>query len=131
MNDLEELLFKHKYRKDLNEVEIDKNISGRPYQIESIKRIYEKYSNGYRKALLVMATGTCKTRTVIALTKGMMGANWDKIVLFLADRDELVKQAKDDVNSFKTFMPEQISCRFTGKNSDNREATLYFQLIKL
>nr|WP_279221820.1 DEAD/DEAH box helicase family protein [Clostridium sp. JN-1] len=46
--------------------------------------------------------------------------------MFLADRDELVKQAKEDKNSFKTFMPEEISCRFTGKNSDNRESTLYF-----
>ncbi|AJA48915.1 type I restriction enzyme EcoAI R protein [Clostridium pasteurianum DSM 525 = ATCC 6013] len=126
LDDLEELFFKHKYKKDLNKVEIDKNIAGRPYQIEGIKRVYERYSNGYRKALLVMATGTGKTRTVIALTKGMMEANCAKRVLFLADRDELVRQAKEDKNSFKTFMPEQISCRFTGKNSDNREATLYF-----
>lgn len=126
LEDLEELYFKHKYKKDLNKVEIDKNIAGRPYQIEGIKRVYERYSTGKRKALLVMATGTGKTRTVIALTKGMMEANWAKRVLFLADRDELVRQAKEDKNSFKTFMPEQISCRFTGKNSDNREATLYF-----
>jgi type I restriction enzyme R subunit len=126
LDDLEEVFFKHKYKKDLNKVEIDKNIAGRPYQIEGIKRVYERYSNGFRKALLVMATGTGKTRTVIALTKGMMEANWAKRVLFLADRDELVKQAKEDKNSFKTFMPQQISCRFTGKNSDNREATLYF-----
>ncbi|MBU5268603.1 DEAD/DEAH box helicase family protein [Clostridium cochlearium] len=126
LEDLEELFFKHKYKKDLNKVEIDSNIAGRPYQIQGIKRVYERYSNGYRKALLVMATGTGKTRTVIALTKGMMEANWAKRVLFLADRDELVRQAKEDKNSFKTFMPEQISCRFTGKNSDNREATLYF-----
>lgn len=126
LGDLEELFFKHKYKKDLNKIEIDKNIAGRPYQIEGIKRVYERYQNGQRKALLVMATGTGKTRTVIALTKGMMEASWAKRVLFLADRDELVKQAKEDKNSFKTFMPEQISCRFTGKNSDNREATLYF-----
>lgn len=126
LEDLEELFFKHKYKKDLNKVEIDKLIAGRPYQIEGIKRVYERYSSGHRKALLVMATGTGKTRTVIALTKGMMEANWAKRVLFLADRDELVRQAKEDKNSFKTFMPEQISCRFTGKNSDNRESTLYF-----
>lgn len=126
LEDLEELFFKHKYKKDLNKVEIDKNIAGRPYQIEGIKRVYEKYSNGFRKALLVMATGTGKTRTVIALTKGMVESNNAKRVLFLADRDELVKQAKEDKNSFKTYMPEQISCRFTGKNSANREATLYF-----
>ncbi|NFM15851.1 DEAD/DEAH box helicase [Clostridium sporogenes] len=126
LEDLDELFFKHKYKKDLNKVEIDKNIAGRPYQIEGIKRVYERYTNGHRKSLLVMATGTGKTRTVISLTKGMMEANWAKRVLFLADRDELVRQAKEDKNSFKTFMPEQISCRFTGKNSDNREATLYF-----
>ncbi|WP_129595936.1 DEAD/DEAH box helicase family protein [Anaerophilus nitritogenes] len=126
LEDLEELFFKHKYKKDLNKVEIDQNIAGRPYQIEGIKRVYERYSSGFRKSLLVMATGTGKTRTVIGLTKGMMEANWAKRVLFLADRDELVRQAKEDKNSFKTFMPEQISCRFTGKNSDNREATLYF-----
>ncbi|APC38881.1 type I restriction endonuclease subunit R [Clostridium estertheticum] len=126
LNDLEEVYFKHKHKKDLNKIEIDKNIAGRPYQIEGIKRVYEKYLNGYRKSLLVMATGTGKTRTAIALTKGLMEANWAKRVLFLADRDELVKQAKEDKFSFKTFMPEQISCRITGKNSDNREATLYF-----
>ncbi|MBU3193724.1 DEAD/DEAH box helicase family protein [Clostridium algidicarnis] len=126
LEDLEELFFKHKYKKDLNKVEIDSNIAGRPYQIQGIKRVYERYSSGHRKSLLVMATGTGKTRTVIALTKGMMEANFAKRVLFLADRDELVKQAKEDKNSFKTFMPEQLSCRFTGKNSDNREATLYF-----
>lgn len=62
-----------------------------------------------------MATGTGKTRTVIALTKGLTEANWVKRVLFLADRDELVKQAKEDKNSFKTFMPEQLACRFTEK----------------
>lgn len=126
IGDLEELFFKHKYKKDLNKVSIDKNVAGRPYQIEGIKRVYERYERGRRKALLVMATGTGKTRTVIALTKGMMEANWAKRVLFLADREELVRQAKEDKNSFKTFMPEQISCRFTGKNSENREATLYF-----
>lgn len=126
LGDLEELFFKHKYKKDLNKITIDKKIAGRPYQIEGIKRVYERYSNGYRKALLVMATGTGKTRTVIALTKGMMEANWAKRILFLADRDELVRQAKEDKNSFKTFMPEQISCRFTGKNSEDRESTLYF-----
>lgn len=126
LEDLEKLFFRHKYSKDLNKIQIDKNIVGRPYQIEGIKRVYERYQSGRRKALLVMATGTGKTRTVIALTKGLMEAKWAERVLFLADRDELVKQAQEDKNSFKTFMPEEISCRFTGKNSDNREATLYF-----
>lgn len=126
LNDLEELYFKHKHKKNLNKIQINKEIAGRPYQIEGIKRVYERYESGKRKALLVMATGTGKTRTVIAMTKGLMDGKWVKRVLFLADRDELVKQAKEDKNSFKTFMPEEIACRFTGKNADNREATLYF-----
>lgn len=57
LEDLEELFFKHKYKKDLNKIELDKNIAGRPYQIEGIKRVYERYTKGHRKALLVMATG--------------------------------------------------------------------------
>lgn len=126
LDDLEKLFFKHRYKRDLNKIQLDRNIAGRPYQIEGIKRVYERYQYGKRKALLVMATGTGKTRTVIAMTKGLMEANLVKRVLFLADRDELVRQAKEDKNSFKIFMPEEISCRFTGKNSDNREATLYF-----
>lgn len=126
LGDLEYLFFQHKHKQPLSTVTIDGSIAGRPYQIEGIKRVYEKFDNGGRKALLVMATGCGKTRTVIALTKGMMQAQWAKRVLFLADRDELVKQAKEQKNSFKVFMPEATSTRITGANADNRESSLYF-----
>jgi type I restriction enzyme R subunit len=126
LDDLEYLMFQHKSRKALSTVTIDGTIAGRPYQIQGIKQVYEKFDHGGRKALLVMATGCGKTRTVIALTKGMMNAQCAKRILFLADRDELVRQAKEQKNSFKTFMPDTPSTRITGANADNRESSLYF-----
>lgn len=126
LEDLEYEMFKHKNRKPLSSVEIDTNISGRSYQIEGIKSVYEKFEQGHRKSLIVMATGCGKTRTVIGLTKGMIEANWAKRVLFLADRDELVSQAMKDKSSFKTFMPKDPQLRITSKTSDDRESVLYF-----
>ncbi|NLD50725.1 MAG: DEAD/DEAH box helicase family protein [Clostridiaceae bacterium] len=126
LDDLEYLFFQHENKKSLSSVELDVNIAGRAYQIEGIKRVFEKFERGMRNALMVMATGTGKTRTVISLTKGMMQANWVKHVLFLADRDELVRQAKEQKNSFKVFMPEVPSTRITSASSDVREVNLYF-----
>ncbi|MGL5641013.1 MAG: type I restriction endonuclease, partial [Paraclostridium sp.] len=57
LEDLEYEMFKHKNRKPLSSVEIDTNISGRSYQIEGIKSVYEKFEQGHRKSLIVMATG--------------------------------------------------------------------------
>ncbi|MEA1649808.1 DEAD/DEAH box helicase family protein [Nitrospirillum sp. BR 11164] len=89
--------------KPLAEVEIDRAIAGRPYQTRAIRRVAEAFeTDGRRRALLVMATGAGKTRTVIALADLLMRANWAKRVLFLADRQALVKQA---VNAFKRFLP--------------------------
>ena len=73
-----------------------------------------------------MATGCGKTRTAISLVKGMIEANHVKRVLFLADRDELVKQASRDKSSFKTFMPNTPQIRITSKTSKDRESVLYF-----
>lgn len=124
--ELERLFFRHKYGKPLNSVKIDDKIAGRSYQIKAIKSVLEKFHNNGRKALLVMATGTGKTRTIISLTKAMMEANQAKKVLFLADRDELIEQAMLKKNSFKTFMPEVPQVRITANKAENREADLYF-----
>ena len=65
-----------------------REIAGRSYQLEGLRRITETFDNHKaRKALLVMATGTGKTRTAIALVDLLMRANWVKRVLFLADRN--------------------------------------------
>ena len=89
--------------KPLAPEDIDGTIVGRPYQHRAIRRVTEAFERDkQRKALLVMATGAGKTRTVIALCDLLMRANWAKRVLFLADRTALVKQA---TNSFKKHLP--------------------------
>ena len=83
---------------------INPNIVERYYQTRAIRRIAEAFEkDNLRKALLVMATGSGKTRTVIALSDLLMRANWAKRILFLADRVALVNQA---VGAFKTFLPQ-------------------------
>ncbi|SNT25704.1 DEAD/DEAH box helicase family protein [Rhodococcoides kyotonense] len=106
-------------RKTLKDFEIPKHIVERPYQDRAIRRVTEHFEDDrQRAALLVMATGSGKTRTVIALTDMLMRANWAKRVLFLADRKALVKQAG---NAFKTFLPESSAVNLlTERNTDGR-----------
>jgi len=82
---------------------IDDEITDRYYQKRAIMRVSEEFVNRHRKALLVMATGTGKTRTAISLVDVLQRCNWVKRVLFLADRVSLVRQA---VNAFKNSLPE-------------------------
>ena len=93
-DDLEGLLFKRKEKLDLSTLPIETNIASRPYQLEAIRKTIEAYSRNKRSALLVMATGTGKTRTAIAIVDILMRAHWVKRVLFLADRTALLRQAK-------------------------------------
>jgi type I restriction enzyme R subunit len=97
--------YQRKERKPLNTVEINKDIVNRLYQVEAIKRIGERFTGKHRRALIVQATGTGKTRVAIALTDLLIRAGWVKRVLFLCDRRELRKQAK---NAFNDFLPEPI-----------------------
>lgn len=101
-DDLEGLLFKRKEKLDLSSLPIETNIAGRPYQLEAIRKVVESYSQNQRNALLVMATGTGKTRTAIATIDILMRANWVKRVLFLADRNALLRQAK---SAFTEHLP--------------------------
>ena len=81
---------------------VNKTTCERYYQEQAIRHVTEAFDQGQRKALLVMATGSGKTRVVIALCDLLQRCNWVKRVLFLADRKALVKQA---TNAFKTFLP--------------------------
>ncbi len=100
--------------KDLARVEVDADIAGRFYQTRAIKRVGESLEKDHlRKSLLVMATGSGKTRTVIALADQLMRANWVKRVLFLADRIALVKQAH---NAFKAHLPSAPSANLLQKH---------------
>jgi type I restriction enzyme R subunit len=100
---LQLLVNRRQTRKPLSEAPIDNAIVERPYQHNAIRAVTEAFQDHCeRKALIVMATGTGKTRTVVALAKLLQEANWAKRVLFLADRVALVKQA---ANAFKTHLP--------------------------
>lgn len=97
--------FQRTSRKPLNSLEPKGEIVNRLYQIEAIKRVSERFTGNHRKALIVQATGTGKTRVAIALSDLLIRAGWVKRVLFLCDRRELRKQAK---NAFGDFLSEPI-----------------------
>jgi len=102
--ELELLIQRRSTQKSLAQEKINEAIVERYYQTRAIRRIGEAFEKDRdRKALIVMATGAGKTRTVIALCDLLMRCNWAKRVLFLADRVALVNQA---VNAFKKHLPE-------------------------
>jgi type I restriction enzyme, R subunit len=102
-DELERLIQRRSTRTSLGAAEISEKIVERFYQQRAIRRIGEAFEKDQeRKALVVMATGAGKTRTVIALCDLMMRCNWVKRVLFLADRIALVKQT---TNVFKKQLP--------------------------
>jgi len=104
-DDLENLLYIRENKINLNSITINTNITNRLYQQEAIKRICDAFENGKRKALIVMATGTGKTRTAVSIVDIFIRANQARKILFVADRDELVKQAKND--GFEAFLPDE------------------------
>ncbi len=103
--DLERLRFIRQNQKPLEATPVNSSIAGRPYQQEAIRRVSELFSTGKRRALIVMATGTGKTRTTMALIDLFLRSNQARNVLFLADRDALVDQALTD--GFKTHLPNE------------------------
>lgn len=107
--DLENLLFIRQQGCPLIETEINNEIVDRAYQHEAIRRVGEAFANGKRKTLIVMATGTGKTRTTMGLIDVFMRSNQARHILFVADRDELVKQALDD--GFRKYLPEEPCTR--------------------
>lgn len=103
-NELELMIQRRKTRKPLAEGKIKHEIVDRPYQHRAIRRVGEAFEKDLdRRALLVMATGSGKTRTVVALCDLLIRCNWVKRVLFLADRTELVDQGLKD---FKKHLPD-------------------------
>lgn len=117
-DELELMIARRTGRQSLLDAPIDSAIVERHYQIRAIRSIGAEFTKQKREALLVMATGSGKTRTVIALVKQLMEAGWVKRVLFLADRTALVNQA---VNAFKMHLPNATTVNLvTEKVSDGR-----------
>ncbi|CAM3625342.1 DEAD/DEAH box helicase family protein [Flavobacterium gelidilacus] len=103
-DDLERYLYIRKNRKPLATELINTDIAGRDYQIQAIRSVMEGIEKKHQKFLLVMATGTGKTRTCIALVDALMRAGWAERVLFLVDRIALRNQALD---AFKEHLPNE------------------------
>jgi len=124
--DLENLLYIRQYASPFSETEINTKIVDRSYQHEAIRRVCEAFkipsrrldkdtsevptkpsgrSAGKRKALIVMATGTGKTRTTMGLIDVFIRADQARKILFVADRDPLVDQAPD--SGFRKHLPNE------------------------
>ncbi|QJW46367.1 DEAD/DEAH box helicase family protein [bacterium BFN5] len=116
-SDLEKLISRRTQHKNLDDVKIQDRITDRYYQKEAIRAGCQNIEAGHRKSLLVMATGTGKTRTASSLTDVLSRGGYITNILFLADRTALVKQAKDD---FKTYLPDMSLCNLlNGKEGKN------------
>lgn len=121
--DLEKMFNLRTMRVSLKNVMVKKHIAGRYYQEGAIKAVCDAFGNkNRRKALLVMATGSGKTRTVIALCDVLLNHGWVKNILFLADRNSLVTQAK---RSFVNLLPD-LSCTNLCEEKDNYTAHCVF-----
>lgn len=122
LEELEWLVYKRKNKKSLDSVYIRDDISNRPYQKMAIQAVCDTLQKGHRKALLVMATGSGKTRTAISAVDVLINKGWVKNILFLADRIALVRQAK---KNFKNLLPELSLCNLLD-SKDNPESRMIF-----
>lgn len=100
--DLEVIMSRRSTRRDISDFSVKEAISGRYYQKRAIKSMCEWFNGRHRRGLLVMATGTGKTRTAISLVDVLQRNNWIKNTLFLADRTSLVNQA---ARNFQKLLP--------------------------
>ena len=116
-DDLERLIQK-RGRKDITDFSVKDSITDRHYQKMAVKAVCEHYNKKHRKALLVMATGTGKTRVSISLVDVLMRNDWVKNVLFLADRTSLVSQAH---KNYAKLLPNTPTCVLSDKDNEKKK----------
>ena len=121
-NDLE-LMIQQRSRKDITDFTVKDQITDRAYQKMAIKSVCEHLNKKHRKALLVMATGTGKTRVSISLVDVLMRNGWVKNVLFLADRTSLVGQAH---KNFVKLLPSTTTCVLSDNGEKDLNARITF-----
>lgn len=125
--DLERLRFQNSQIDDTLPIEVNTAIVDRLKSIENVKRVLEHLRKGHRKALIVMATGTGKTRVAMAIIEALMRENRAHKVLFIADRKALRDQAYDD--GFSEFFPEESKDRIV-QGIYNKEKRLFVSTIQ-
>lgn len=118
-----ELMLQHRNRGDITDLKINDEITNRPYQKIAITKICEWLNSKHRRGLLVMATGTGKTRVAISIVDVLTRNKWIKNVLFLADRTALVNQAK---RNFTKLLPDMSVCELSGSGDKDFNARLMF-----
>lgn len=104
-DELTTLIYRRTYRKNLSDQTINSSITDRYYQHEAIRRFSEKLEQKHREGLMIMATGTGKTRVAASVIDFLSKAGWVKRVLFLADRNALIHQAKASLNDCLPHLP--------------------------
>jgi len=104
-DELQLLVQRRTFKKDLSKQTINDSITDRYYQHEAIRKVTEALEINHRNALLVMATGTGKTRVAASIVDLLSKANWAKRILFLADRNALIHQAKVNLNDYLPNLP--------------------------
>jgi type I restriction enzyme R subunit len=119
---LEYLRFQLTEREPRAKVAPAPGIIDRLYQHEAVKKVVERFAEKKRKALLVQATGTGKTRVAVALCDALIRAKWARRILFLCDRRELRKQAN---NVFKEFLPGEPRAFITSGTAHERDKRIY------
>lgn len=118
-----ELMIQRRDRGNIVDLKVDDNITNRPYQKMAITSVCEHFNAKNRRGLLVMATGTGKTRVAISLVDVLARNNWVKSVLFLADRTSLVNQAK---RNFVKLLPHMSVCELSSNEPKDMNARLMF-----
>ncbi len=121
-DDLERFKYIRANRKPLAPELLNTDIAGRDYQIQAIRSVTEAIEKKQRKFLLVMATGTGKTRTCIALVDILMRAGWAERILFLVDRIALREQA---LNAFKEHLPNEPRWPKFGEKAIAKDRRIY------
>lgn len=121
--ELQLIIDRRSTRKSLRNIDIKEDITNRYYQKEAITAVCESLERRQRKLLLVMGTGTGKTRTAISIVDVLSRKNWIKNVLFLADRTALVKQAK---KNFSKLLPDLSLCNLLDNRDNPEEARMIF-----
>ena len=121
-SDLQKLIDRREGKKDLDKIPVNDEITNRYYQKEAIRAVCSNFQNGNRKSLLVMATGTGKTRTAVSIVDVLSRGGHIVNVLFLADRTPLVDQAEE---AFQNNLPDISRCNLL-KNKKDLSARIIF-----
>ena len=122
LDDLE-LMMSRRGRQKMTDLAIREDITNRDYQKMAIRSVCDHLNQMHRHGLIVMATGTGKTRVAISLSEVLLRNKWVKNILFLADRTALVRQACD---AFTELLPDYTTCILTGATDEEKGARLMF-----